>query len=187
MILLCKITGASLRPSEALVWQWASGGSSTTTTKTFLVWVNEEDHPACDLYAEGGNMKRVFNRFCADSPRSSLFKDRGHAFMRAAPGARPPARPNLGTRPACRLGYSEVEAGADGGRWNQAADRDGEKLEKGQSIDDLMPPRSSRLARPVGIKQETLLLFVIPRLFGVGTFAISRDIAELMELVSSCK
>ena len=32
--------------------------------KTFLVWVNEEDHSRIIAMQEGGNMKEVFKRFC---------------------------------------------------------------------------------------------------------------------------
>lgn len=32
--------------------------------KTFLVWVNEEDHTRVISMEKGGNMKRVFERFC---------------------------------------------------------------------------------------------------------------------------
>lgn len=32
--------------------------------KTFLVWVNEEDHLRVISMQKGGNMREVFNRFC---------------------------------------------------------------------------------------------------------------------------
>lgn len=32
--------------------------------KTFLVWVNEEDHLRVISMQKGGNMKEVFTRFC---------------------------------------------------------------------------------------------------------------------------
>lgn len=32
--------------------------------KTFLIWVNEEDHTRVISMEKGGNMKRVFERFC---------------------------------------------------------------------------------------------------------------------------
>uniref|UniRef100_A0A8C4GLU9 creatine kinase n=1 Tax=Dicentrarchus labrax TaxID=13489 RepID=A0A8C4GLU9_DICLA len=51
-------------------------------TKTFLVWVNEEDHLRVISMQKGGNMKEVFNRFCTGlTTIETLFKDRGHAFM----------------------------------------------------------------------------------------------------------
>lgn len=32
--------------------------------KTFLIWINEEDHIRVISMEKGGNMKRVFERFC---------------------------------------------------------------------------------------------------------------------------
>lgn len=32
--------------------------------KNFLVWINEEDHTRVISMEKGGNMKRVFERFC---------------------------------------------------------------------------------------------------------------------------
>lgn len=32
--------------------------------KTFLIWINEEDHTRIISMEKGGNMKRVFERFC---------------------------------------------------------------------------------------------------------------------------
>uniref|UniRef100_A0A3P9M9Y2 creatine kinase n=1 Tax=Oryzias latipes TaxID=8090 RepID=A0A3P9M9Y2_ORYLA len=74
--------------------------------KTFLVWVNEEDHLRVISMQKGGNMKEVFNRFCTGltkvwkkpgealwkgwafamipsncSQIESLFKEKGHEFM----------------------------------------------------------------------------------------------------------
>ncbi|XP_060938375.1 creatine kinase, brain a [Limanda limanda] len=50
--------------------------------KTFLVWVNEEDHLRVISMQKGGNMKEVFNRFCTGLTKiEGLFKDSGHAFM----------------------------------------------------------------------------------------------------------
>ncbi|XP_069016930.1 creatine kinase, brain a isoform X1 [Embiotoca jacksoni] len=50
--------------------------------KTFLVWVNEEDHLRVISMQKGGNMKEVFNRFCTGLTKiESLFKERKHAFM----------------------------------------------------------------------------------------------------------
>lgn len=41
--------------------------------KNFLVWVNEEDHTRVISMETGGNMKRVFDRFCR-----GLKEVRGH-------------------------------------------------------------------------------------------------------------
>ncbi|KAG7232954.1 hypothetical protein INR49_005806 [Caranx melampygus] len=50
--------------------------------KTFLVWVNEEDHLRVISMQKGGNMKEVFQRFCTGLTKiENLFKERGHAFM----------------------------------------------------------------------------------------------------------
>ncbi|CAB1318267.1 unnamed protein product, partial [Coregonus sp. 'balchen'] len=44
--------------------------------KTFLIWVNEEDHTRVISMEKGGNMKRVFERFCR-----GLQQERGWEFM----------------------------------------------------------------------------------------------------------
>ncbi|XP_033968848.1 creatine kinase, brain a [Trematomus bernacchii] len=50
--------------------------------KTFLVWVNEEDHLRVISMQKGGNMKEVFNRFCTGLTKiETLFKERKHEFM----------------------------------------------------------------------------------------------------------
>jgi len=50
--------------------------------KTFLVWVNEEDHLRVISMEKGGNMKEVFNRFCTGLTKiENLLKERGHAMM----------------------------------------------------------------------------------------------------------
>jgi hypothetical protein len=59
--------------------------------KTFLVWVNEEDHLRVISMQQGGNMKEVFNRFCTgltkvSPPRSpwrppDVVDHRGHHLM----------------------------------------------------------------------------------------------------------
>uniref|UniRef100_A0A3B4ENX5 creatine kinase n=1 Tax=Pygocentrus nattereri TaxID=42514 RepID=A0A3B4ENX5_PYGNA len=50
--------------------------------KTFLVWVNEEDHLRVISMQKGGNMKEVFTRFCTGLTKiEELFKNKGHAFM----------------------------------------------------------------------------------------------------------
>uniref|UniRef100_A0A8C4KMU1 Creatine kinase U-type, mitochondrial n=1 Tax=Dromaius novaehollandiae TaxID=8790 RepID=A0A8C4KMU1_DRONO len=44
--------------------------------KTFLIWINEEDHTRIISMEKGGNMKRVFERFCR-----GLKEERGWEFM----------------------------------------------------------------------------------------------------------
>ncbi|KAM9847021.1 creatine kinase, testis isozyme-like [Aulostomus maculatus] len=51
-------------------------------SKTFLVWVNEEDHLRVISMKKGGNMKEVFDHFCTGLTKiESLFKEKGHEFM----------------------------------------------------------------------------------------------------------
>ncbi|XP_061428223.1 creatine kinase U-type, mitochondrial-like [Lethenteron reissneri] len=50
--------------------------------KTFLLWVNEEDHTRVISMEKGGNMKRVFDRFCHGLQEvERLIKERGWEFM----------------------------------------------------------------------------------------------------------
>uniref|UniRef100_UPI0012940AC2 creatine kinase M-type n=1 Tax=Lonchura striata TaxID=40157 RepID=UPI0012940AC2 len=50
--------------------------------KTFLVWVNEEDHLRVISMEKGGNMKEVFRRFCVGLKKiEEIFKQAGHPFM----------------------------------------------------------------------------------------------------------
>ncbi|KAG9330670.1 hypothetical protein JZ751_022517 [Albula glossodonta] len=50
--------------------------------KTFLVWVNEEDHLRVISMQKGGNMKEVFRRFCVGLKKiEETFKKHNHGFM----------------------------------------------------------------------------------------------------------
>uniref|UniRef100_A0A8C5GD15 creatine kinase n=1 Tax=Gouania willdenowi TaxID=441366 RepID=A0A8C5GD15_GOUWI len=50
--------------------------------KTFLVWVNEEDHLRVISMQKGGNMKEVFRRFCVGLQKiEEIFKKHNHGFM----------------------------------------------------------------------------------------------------------
>ncbi|XP_004607796.1 creatine kinase M-type [Sorex araneus] len=50
--------------------------------KSFLVWVNEEDHLRVISMQKGGNMKEVFRRFCVGLQKiEEIFKKAGHPFM----------------------------------------------------------------------------------------------------------
>ncbi|XP_024120090.1 creatine kinase B-type isoform X2 [Oryzias melastigma] len=156
--------------------------------KTFLVWVNEEDHLRVISMQKGGNMKEVFNRFCTGLTKiESLFKEKGHEFMwnehlgyvltcpsNLGTGLRAGVHmklPNMSKHAkfeevlkrlrlqkrgtggvdtaavggvfdisnADRLGFSEVELVqmvVDGVKLLTEMEK---RLEKGQSIDDLMP------------------------------------------------
>ncbi|XP_056327537.1 creatine kinase, testis isozyme-like [Danio aesculapii] len=51
-------------------------------SKTFLVWVNEEDHLRVISMQKGGKMQEVFTRFCIGLTKiEELFRNKGHAFM----------------------------------------------------------------------------------------------------------
>ncbi|KAJ8340277.1 hypothetical protein SKAU_G00349100 [Synaphobranchus kaupii] len=50
--------------------------------KTFLVWINEEDHTRVISMEKGGNMKRVFERFCTGLKEvERLILEKGWEFM----------------------------------------------------------------------------------------------------------
>ncbi|KAK1176587.1 creatine kinase S-type, mitochondrial isoform X1 [Acipenser oxyrinchus oxyrinchus] len=50
--------------------------------KTFLIWINEEDHTRVISMEKGGNMKRVFERFCRGLKEvENLIHERGWEFM----------------------------------------------------------------------------------------------------------
>ncbi|XP_058473295.1 creatine kinase, mitochondrial 2a (sarcomeric) isoform X3 [Solea solea] len=50
--------------------------------KSFLIWVNEEDHTRVISMEKGGNMKRVFDRFCRGLKQvEHLIQERGWEFM----------------------------------------------------------------------------------------------------------
>ncbi|XP_050976975.1 creatine kinase, mitochondrial 2a (sarcomeric) isoform X1 [Labeo rohita] len=50
--------------------------------KTFLIWINEEDHTRVISMEKGGNMKRVFERFCRGLKQvERLIQERGWEFM----------------------------------------------------------------------------------------------------------
>ncbi|XP_048376588.1 creatine kinase U-type, mitochondrial-like isoform X1 [Stegostoma tigrinum] len=50
--------------------------------KTFLIWVNEEDHTRIISMEKGGNMKRVFDKFCRGLKQvEKLIAEKGWEFM----------------------------------------------------------------------------------------------------------
>ncbi|XP_029942801.1 creatine kinase B-type-like isoform X2 [Salarias fasciatus] len=69
--------------ASGMARDWPDGrGIWHNDNKTFLVWVNEEDHLRVISMQKGGNMKEVFTRFCTGLTQiESLFKDQGHGFM----------------------------------------------------------------------------------------------------------
>ncbi|XP_056613285.1 creatine kinase, muscle b isoform X3 [Triplophysa dalaica] len=62
---------------------WPDGrGIWHNDNKTFLVWVNEEDHLRVISMQQGGNMKEVFKRFCTGLQKiEDVFKKHNHGFM----------------------------------------------------------------------------------------------------------
>ncbi|XP_075883749.1 creatine kinase, testis isozyme-like [Nelusetta ayraudi] len=51
-------------------------------SKTFLVWVNEEDHLRVISMQQGGNLREVFERFCTGlTSIENLFKEKEKPFM----------------------------------------------------------------------------------------------------------
>ncbi|XP_077444122.1 creatine kinase B-type isoform X2 [Stigmatopora argus] len=69
--------------ASGMARDWPDGrGIWHNDNKTFLVWVNEEDHLRVISMQKGGNMREVFTRFCTGLTKiESLFKERGHEFM----------------------------------------------------------------------------------------------------------
>uniref|UniRef100_A0A3P8TRY3 Creatine kinase S-type, mitochondrial n=1 Tax=Amphiprion percula TaxID=161767 RepID=A0A3P8TRY3_AMPPE len=50
--------------------------------RNFLIWINEEDHTRIISMEKGGNMKRVFERFCRGLKQvEHLIQERGWEFM----------------------------------------------------------------------------------------------------------
>lgn len=45
--------------------------------KTFLVWINEEDHLRIISMQKGGNMKEVFTRFCSGLTQVNIIGNGG--------------------------------------------------------------------------------------------------------------
>lgn len=62
---------------------WPSGrGIWHNDAKNFLVWINEEDHTRVISMEKGGNMKKVFERFCTGLKRvEDAVKSQGKEFM----------------------------------------------------------------------------------------------------------
>ncbi|KAF6715249.1 Creatine kinase B-type [Oryzias melastigma] len=69
--------------ASGMARDWPDGrGIWHNDNKTFLVWVNEEDHLRVISMQKGGNMQEVFTRFCNGLTKiEELFKERGHEFM----------------------------------------------------------------------------------------------------------
>ncbi|KAF6351003.1 creatine kinase B [Rhinolophus ferrumequinum] len=131
--------------------------------KTFLVWINEEDHLRVISMQKGGNMKEVFTRFCNGLTQiETLFKSKNYEFMwnphlgkhekfaevlkrlrlqkRGTGGVDTAAVGGVfDVSNADRLGFSEVELVqmvVDGVKLLIEMEQ---RLEQGQAIDDLVP------------------------------------------------
>ncbi|CAM9135271.1 unnamed protein product [Bubo scandiacus] len=125
--------------------------------KTFLVWVNEEDHLRVISMEKGGNMKEVFRRFCVGLKKiEEIFKKAGHPFIQHPKFEEILKRLRLQKRGtggvdtaavgavfdisnADRLGFSEVEQVqmvVDGVKLMVEMEK---KLEQNQPIDDMIP------------------------------------------------
>lgn len=60
---VCERAGNGV-PVELISWPLAAPHPRHNDNKSFLVWVNEEDHLRVISMEKGGNMKEVFRRFC---------------------------------------------------------------------------------------------------------------------------
>uniref|UniRef100_V9KXF9 Creatine kinase M-type n=1 Tax=Callorhinchus milii TaxID=7868 RepID=V9KXF9_CALMI len=69
--------------ASGMARDWPDGrGIWHNDQKTFLVWVNEEDHLRVISMEKGGNMKEVFRRFCVGLKKiEEIFISRGRGFM----------------------------------------------------------------------------------------------------------
>ncbi|KAJ7311396.1 hypothetical protein JRQ81_007021 [Phrynocephalus forsythii] len=95
--------------------------------KTFLLWINEEDHTRIISMEKGGNMKRVFERFCRGLKEASA----AAAAAAAAEGA-PPSSPfgpppaHLPRKRSARQGQRAWRSAGTGGRVGGVKERRGE-------------------------------------------------------------
>jgi len=62
---------------------WPDGrGIWHNNNKTFLIWINEEDHLRVISMQKGGNMRAVFKRFCEGLAKvEEAMKKKGHEYM----------------------------------------------------------------------------------------------------------
>eukprot|EP00061_Rhincodon_typus_P009305 g32712.t1 len=61
---------------------YGAGAGRHNDNKTFLVWINEEDHLRVISMQKGGNMKEVFRRFCVGLRKlEEIFVKAGRGFM----------------------------------------------------------------------------------------------------------
>ncbi|KAM3855760.1 creatine kinase B-type isoform 1-T2 [Vipera latastei] len=69
--------------ASGMARDWPDGrGIWHNDSKTFLVWINEEDHLRIISMQKGGNMKEVFARFCSGLTQlEALFKSQNYEYM----------------------------------------------------------------------------------------------------------
>lgn len=69
--------------ASGMARDWPQGrGIWHNNEKTFLVWINEEDHTRVISMEKGGNMKGVFQRFCEGLQKvETSIKSKGYEFM----------------------------------------------------------------------------------------------------------
>uniref|UniRef100_A0A8C0J8F7 creatine kinase n=1 Tax=Chelonoidis abingdonii TaxID=106734 RepID=A0A8C0J8F7_CHEAB len=69
--------------ASGMARDWPDGrGIWHNDNKTFLVWINEEDHLRVISMQKGGNMREVFTRFCTGLTKiETLFKTKNYEFM----------------------------------------------------------------------------------------------------------
>ncbi|XP_036450695.1 creatine kinase, mitochondrial 2a (sarcomeric) [Colossoma macropomum] len=72
-----------LLTAAGMARDWPDGrGIWHNNDKNFLIWINEEDHTRIISMEKGGNMKRVFERFCRGLKQvEHLIQERGWEFM----------------------------------------------------------------------------------------------------------
>uniref|UniRef100_A0A3Q2D1K7 creatine kinase n=1 Tax=Cyprinodon variegatus TaxID=28743 RepID=A0A3Q2D1K7_CYPVA len=80
---LASLDVSPLLTCAGMARDWPDGrGIWHNDNKTFLVWVNEEDHLRVISMQKGGNMKEVFRRFCVGLQKiEEIFKKHNHGFM----------------------------------------------------------------------------------------------------------
>ncbi|XP_068033761.1 creatine kinase S-type, mitochondrial isoform X4 [Anomalospiza imberbis] len=117
--------------------------------KTFLVWINEEDHTRVISMEKGGNMKRVFERFChglKEDPRFPKILDNLRLQKRGTGGVDTAAVADVyDISNLDRIGRSEVELVQiviDGVNYLVDCEK---KLERGQDIK--VPPPLPQFGR----------------------------------------
>ncbi|KAB1266143.1 Creatine kinase B-type [Camelus dromedarius] len=139
--------------ASGMARDWPDARGIWHNDKTFLVWINEEDHLRVTSMQKGGNMKKVFTHFCrlrAGVHIKLPHPDKHEKFAEVLKWLWLHKRGTRGVDTAAmggvfdvsnadRLGFSEVELvqmAVDGVKLLIEMER---RLEQGQAIDDLVP------------------------------------------------